>query len=85
MEDIEDGFKIDTKTKLECNKLSDKCFVNVYISKNETSYILELDYLNGRFVAQKIFPNSLDGVAYMEETRGLFKSEDDIKKYFGII
>jgi hypothetical protein len=85
LDDIEDIFKIDTKTKLESNKLSDKCFVNIYISKNEASYILELDYLNGRFVSQKIFPNSLDGVAYMEETKDLFKNEDDIKKYFGII
>lgn len=85
MEHIKDDIKIDTKTKLESNRLSEKCFINIYISKNEKMYILELDYLNGRFVAQKNFPNSLDGVAYMEETRDLFKNEEDVKKYFGII
>lgn len=85
MDDIKDDLKIDTKTKLESNKLSDKCFINIYITKNEAAYVLELDYLSGRFVAQKTFPNNLDGVAYMEETRDLFKNEDDVKKYFGII
>lgn len=73
------------KSKLEEVKIGESCFLNTYISHDELNYILEINYLEGRFVAEKQFPNDFNGIAYMEEVKSLYRSEDDVKRYFGII
>jgi hypothetical protein len=73
------------KLKLEEKFISNNCVLNTYITKDEKSYVLEINYLRGRFVSEKFFSNDLKGVELMEEAKELFKTEYDIKEYFGII
>jgi hypothetical protein len=76
---------VDLKSKLEEKKISDGCSLNTYITYDEQSYILEINYLDGKFVAEKIFPNNYMGIAEMEEVKGHYRNENDIKRYFDII
>ena len=76
---------MDLKSELEKIDISENCFLKVYINCDEQSYVLELNYLEGKFKAEKTFPNNIDGVAYMEEVKSLYRNENDIKRYFGII
>jgi hypothetical protein len=72
------------KSKLEERKISDKSSVSIYITDDEKSYIFEISYLQGKFISQKIFSNDFDGIAKMEEIKDAYKTEYDIKEYFGI-
>ena len=74
-----------TKTELESKKISDDCFLKTYITHDEKTYILEINYKSGRFVSEKQFPNNFNGVAYMEEVKSCYRDENDVKRYFGII
>lgn len=73
------------KEKLEECKLSEDCFINTYITYDEKSYILEINYLEGRFVSEKTFPNNKSGVARMEEEKHVYRDENDVKRYFKLI
>lgn len=73
------------KTFLEEKKVSEQCSLNTYITYDEENYVLEINYLDGKFVAEKQFSNSINGVARMEETISQIKNENDVKRYFGII
>jgi hypothetical protein len=73
------------KSKLEEKKISDKSSINIYISEDEKNYIFEISYLQGKFISQRIFSNDFDGIAKMEETKDAYKTEYDIKEYFGIV
>jgi hypothetical protein len=75
---------MEDRIKLEDKTISKNCIINTYINKNEEFYILEINYLKGKFISEKIFTNDLNGVELMEETIKLFKTEYDIKEYFGI-
>lgn len=72
------------KSKLESKKITDNFYINTYITYDETEYIMELDYMDSKFVAEKKFPNCQKGVDEMEEALKLYKNEQDIKKYFGL-
>lgn len=74
-----------SKSKLEEKKICDECFLNTYITYDEKSYILEINYLDGRFVSEKYFPNDFNGISAMEEVKEQYRTEDDIKRYFNII
>lgn len=76
---------MEPKSKLEEKKISNNCVIKTYITSDEKSYILEIDYLQGKFIAEKIFSNDLKGIASMEEVKNLYRSEQDIQAYFGII
>ena len=76
---------MDSKSELEKIEISDDSFLKVYITCSEDYYILELNYLDGKFIAEKSFRNNIDGVSYMEEVKNLYRSEDDIRRYFEII
>lgn len=76
---------MDLKSELEKIKISENSFLKVYIAIDEENYVLELNYLDGQFVSEKMFPNNIDGVAYMEEVKNLYRSENDVKRYFGLI
>jgi len=76
---------MNTKSELEKINISNNSFLKIYIKDSEEEYVLELNYLDGRFVSEKLFPNNIDGVASMEEEKGLYNNENDIKRYFGII
>lgn len=73
------------KSKLEEVKIGDNCFLNTYITNDELNYILEINYLEGKFVAEKHFSNDFNGIAYMEEVKSLYRNENDVKRYFGLI
>lgn len=73
------------KSKLEEKIIAKDCIISVYITADESSYILQIDYLKGKFISEKFFSNDLKGIEYMEDTKELFKTEHDIKEYFGII
>lgn len=73
------------KFKLEEKTICKNCVINTYIAQDEKNYILQIDYLQGKFVSEKTFANDLNGIELMEETKNLFKTEYDIKEYFGII
>lgn len=73
------------KSKLESRKISDNCYINTYITYDEKKYILEINYMDGKFVSEKEFFNNYKGVGLMEETKGLYNNENDVKNYFGII
>jgi len=75
---------MEDRIKLEDKTISKNCIINTYINKNEEFYILEINYLKGKFISEKIFTNDLNGVELMEETIKLFRTENDIKEYFGI-
>lgn len=76
---------MDNKFKLEEKIICKNCVINTYITNDEQNYILQIDYLQGKFISEKIFANDLSGIEYMEQTKDLFKTEFDIKEYFGII
>ena len=76
---------LNLKSKLETYQLSDNCVINTYITYDENNYVLEIDYMNGKFTAEKTFINNYYGIAEMEEVRTQYRNEDDVKKYFGII
>jgi len=76
---------MENRFKLEEKVISKNCVLITHITKDERNYILEINYLKGRFVSEKLFSNDLDGIELMEETKELFKTEYDIKEYFGII
>lgn len=76
---------MDLKTELESKELSKDCFLTTYITYDEKTYILEINYRDGRFVAEKQFPNDYNGIAHMEEIRNQYRNEDDVKRYFGLI
>lgn len=73
------------KFKLEEKIICKNCVINTYIAQDEKNYILQIDYLQGKFISEKTFANDLNGIELMEETKNLFKTEYDIKEYFGII
>lgn len=73
------------RNKLEEIKISENCKVNIFISMDETSYILQINYLDGKFISEKSFANNFNGIASMEEVKNFYKSENDVKRYFGII
>ncbi len=74
-----------SNTKLESNRIGDNCYINIHITQNEESYIFELNYKEGRFISERVFPNTRDGVAAMEEMKDAYKNENDVLKYFGLI
>jgi hypothetical protein len=76
---------MEDKSKLEEKVISKNCIIATYITKDERSYVLQINYLQGRFISEKLFSNDLDGIELMEEAKELFKTEYDIKEYFGII
>lgn len=76
---------MDQKSKLEQVKIGDNCFLNTYITNDELNYILEINYLDGKFVAEKQFSNDFNGIAYMEEVKSLYRNENDVRRYFGLI
>lgn len=73
---------MDLKEKLEEWTISDNCSINTYISYDEQNYILEINYMDGRFISEKLFPNNQSGVARMEELKHRYKCEEDVRKYF---
>lgn len=72
------------KNKLEQIEISNECHLNIYITYDEQHYILELNYLKSRFVAEKQYPNNYNGVASMENEKLKYRNEEDVKRYFGI-
>tara|TARA_R100000951_G_scaffold115132_2_gene122219 strand:+ start:7310 stop:7546 length:237 start_codon:yes stop_codon:yes gene_type:complete len=76
---------LEIKSELEKIEISDNSFLKVYLNNNENIYVLEINYLNGKFIAEKKFSKNLDGVASMEEIKDLYRSESDVKRYFGIL
>lgn len=73
------------KIQLDFNIFSESSFMATYITSDEKTYVVEINYRNGKFVSEKQFPNNTEGVAQMEELRSLYRSEFDIQRYFGII
>lgn len=71
------------KSKLEeIEIVPDKCYLNIYIKMDESSYVLEINYMNGRFIAEKNFPVNERGVAAMEEAKSQYRNEADFQNYF---
>lgn len=75
---------MEDRLKLEEKNICKNCTLNTYITKDEKNYILQINYLEGRFVSEKIFTNDLNGIELMEESKEFFKTEYDIRQYFGI-
>ena len=71
---------MDLTTELESIQISDESFVKIHITCDEKIYVLEINYLDGRFVAEKQFPNNFNGIANMEETKSQFKCENDVRR-----
>jgi hypothetical protein len=76
---------VNLKSKLEEEKICDTCSLNTYITYDEKNYILEINYLDGKFISEKIFTNDFNGISAMEEIKNQYRNENDVKKYFGII
>ena len=45
------------KSKLEEIKISNECFLNIYITYDEKYYVLEINYQKSLFIAEKQYPN----------------------------
>lgn len=75
---------IDLKTELDSKQISKNCFLRTYITYDEKTYILQIDYKSGRFVAEKQFSNNYEGIVDMEEMKNQFRSEEDVKRHFDI-
>lgn len=72
------------KTKLEELSVSEKAKLTTYVSYDDEHLILEMDYLNGKFIMEKTFPNNYKGVEQIEELKQLYKTEYDVKRYFNL-
>jgi len=74
------------KNKLEeIEIVPNKCYLNIYIKMDESSYVFEINYMKDRFIAEKNFPVSEKGVAEMEEIKNKYTDEEDFQKYFNLI
>jgi hypothetical protein len=73
------------KIELEQQKIDTNCVIKTFLTPDERYYILQLSYMDGRYVAEKSYTNDVVGVGYMEEFKQLHRSEYDFKKYFGFI
>jgi hypothetical protein len=73
------------KNKLEEIKITSDCYLNLFVAIDDSAYILEINYLDGQFVAERQFPVSPNGIEGLEETKSLYRNENDFKRHFGII
>lgn len=73
------------KSKIEEQQVCDKCVLTTYITHDENYYILELNYMDGKFISEKHYPNDYNGFQDMEMFRSSYKEECDVKKHFGLI
>lgn len=76
---------IGLKTELESKEIAKDCFLRTYIAYDEKTYILQIDYKDGRFIAEKQFPNDYNGIVNMEEVKSQYRSEEDVKRHFDIL
>ena len=75
---------LNLKTELESKEITQDCFLRTYITYDEKTYILQIDYKDGKFIAEKQFPNDYNGIANMEEVKSQYRSEEDVRRYFDI-
>lgn len=73
------------KIELEQQKVDNNCVIKTFLTTDEKYYVLQLNYMNGRYIAEKTYTNNIMGVGYMEEFKQLYRSEHDFKKHFGFI
>jgi hypothetical protein len=73
------------KIELEQQKIDHNCVIKTFLTKDERYYILQLNYMGGKYVAEKTYSNNMIGVGYMEEFKQLYRNEYDFKKYFGFV
>jgi len=75
---------MDLKSKLEEKKISDQAKLVTYVSYDDEHLYFEINYLNGKFVSEKVFPNNYKSVELIEELKQQYRNEHDVKKHFGI-
>lgn len=76
---------MELRFKLEEKRISNNCLIKTYITNDEKHYILELDYLDGKFIAEKLFSNDYKGIASMEDVKNRYQTEYEFQSYFGIV
>ena len=69
------------RLKLEENKISENYTITTYMTYDEKNYVLEINYLDGTFLIERIFPNNMHGVGKIEEFKEEYSNEESIKEY----
>jgi len=74
----------DYRITIEKNKLSDNLLHKISVSSDEENVFLVIDYMDGKFVIEKIFRNNPMGLSEMEAVMESLDDDEKIKKYLKI-
>lgn len=69
---------------IEEENVTDDLTVTTSIGYDEVSIYLTINYMQGKFTIQKSFRNNYIGLEEFEIEKNKFRTEEDVKKYFGI-
>jgi len=69
---------------IEEESVTDNLTVTTSIGYDEVSIYLTVNYMHGKFTIQKSFRNNYMGLEEFEIERNKFRTEEDVKKYFGM-
>lgn len=69
---------------IEEESVTDNLTVTTSIGYDEVSIYLTVNYMQGKFTIQKSFRNNYMGLEEFEIEKNKFRTEEDVKKYFGI-
>lgn len=72
------------RTLKNTKKITDNLVQRQYNYIGNDITILEIDYLNKKFLVERRFPNTVDGKDQLNSAIKEFDSEDKIKKHFGL-
>lgn len=72
------------KTLKKTKKINENLVHRFYESLDKSVNILEVDYLNKKFVIEKSFKNNYAGNEELQEKIKEFNTEDKVKQYFGL-
>ena len=72
------------KTLKKTNKITENLTQRLYSYIGMDITILEVDFMNKKFLVEKRFQNNVVGKDELEEAIKNFDSEEKIKKHFGV-
>lgn len=65
-------------------KISDNLTLITSKSYNEERIYLQVNYNNGKFTIERVFPNNITGYEDFKKQYDIFKSEEKVKEYLGL-
>lgn len=73
---------MEIKINLETKVISDNIVQTTYMSPNEETVHLTINYMNGKYIIDKAFQNNYWGKKELEKVMKNFDTEEKVKKHF---